>query len=579
MATIIHMNNIEGLITDFISIQLKHKKGRFNLKNQLIIKLLIVMSVVCLVLTGCNFNSTKKSNSDTSENPGTSTPKQVLNMVEASEIPTMDSTQAHDNVSFTVLSNVNEGLYRLGQENHPEPGMAKDDKVSEDGLVHTFTLRDANWSNGEPVTADDFVYAWKRVFKETGHYASMFETANISNATEILKGEKLVDELGVKALDKKTLEVKLTKPTPLLGQYLTFPTFLPQNQKYVESQGNKYALEASNLVYNGPFILSEWKHDASWKYQKNPKYWDAEKVKLAEVNVFVVKEDATQLNLYETNKVDIINLSSASVDQYKGDKNFMALADSEIFFLRFNHKNKVLGNKNIRRAIDMSWDKKAHVDSILNNGSLALYGLVPKGFSSSPDGKDFRELNGDLNHGTIKEAQEFLSKGLKEIGQKSVKITLTVSAVEENDKTAEYLKNQIEKNLPEITVDIKLVPVEQRYELESAKNYDMVISAWGPDYIDPMTYIGMWVTGGSANRMDYSNPKYDALVDKINNEDDSAKRYQMMLDAEKMLFEDAAIAPLYQRGLAVLQRINIKGLVRHPSGPDFSFKWTSIEGK
>ncbi|MFC0272760.1 peptide ABC transporter substrate-binding protein [Metabacillus herbersteinensis] len=547
------------------------------MKNRLSIKLFVLIAVVGMLLTGCNFDKSKETDSKASESETTAA-GQVLNMVEASEIPTMDSAHAHDNVSFTVLSNVNEGLYRLG-EDKPELAIASDDQVSEDGLVHTFTLRDAKWSNGEPVTADDFVYAWQRVFNETGHYASMFETANILHASEILKGEKSVDELGVKALDEKTLEVTLTAPTALLGQYLTFPTFLPQNQEFVESQGNKYALEASELLYNGPFVLSEWKHDESWKYEKNPEYWDAVSVKLEEINVFVVKEDATQLNLYETNKVDIINLSSASVDQYKDNGDFIALADSEIFFLRFNHNHEALGNENIRRAIDMSWDKKAHVDTILNNGSSALYGLVPKGFSVSPDGEDFRELNGDLNADTIEKAQEFFAKGLEEVGQDSVEITLTVSAVEGNDKTAEYLKNQLETNLPELSVDIKLVPVEQRYELETAKEYDMVISAWGPDYVDPMTYIGMWVTDGSANRMDYSNPDYDAIVNKINSENDPSKRYQMLLDAEKILFEDAAIAPLYQRGLAVLQRTNIKGLVRHPSGPDFSFKWANVEGE
>lgn len=548
------------------------------MKNKLIYLFMFIV-VAGILLSGCNFSEAEETNSNTSDEETTTVGKQVLNMVEASEIPTMDSAHAHDNVSFTVLSNVNEGLYRLGKEHNPELAIASEDQISEDGLVHTFTLRDANWSNGEPVTADDFVYAWQRVFNETGHYANMFETASILNATEIIKGEKTVEELGVKALDEKTLEVTLVAPTPLLGQYLTFPTFLPQSQEFVESLGEKYALESSELLYNGPFILSEWKHDESWTYKKNPEYWDADTVKLDEVNVFVVKEDATQLNLYETKKVDIINLSSASVDQFKDSEDFIALGDSEIFFLRFNHNHEALGNENIRRAIDMSWDKVAHVDTILNNGSLALYGLVPAGFSYSPDGQDYREVNGDLNRGTIEEAQEYLAKGLEEIGEESVEITLTVSAVEGNDKTAEYLKNQIETNLPELSVEIKLVPVEQRYELESAKEYDMVISAWGPDYIDPMTYIGMWVTNGSANRMDYSNVEYDALVDQINTENDTSKRYQLMFDAEKMLFEDAAIAPLYQRGLAVLQRTNIEGLVRHPSGPDFTFKWTNVESK
>lgn len=551
------------------------------MKNSLMIKMLMLILAIGLVLTGCNFNSSEEAGTD---NPDASNDdaeeagvEHVLNMVESVEIPTMDSTIAHDNIAFTVLSNVNEGLYRLGKDHNPELAMANNLQVSDDGLVYTFTLRDAVWSNGEPVTADDFVYSWQRIFKETGQYASMFETAKILNAAEILTEEKSVEELGVKALNEKTLEVTLAGANPLFTQNLTFPSFLPQNQDFVESQGDQYALEASNLLYNGPFVLSEWKHDESWQYKKNSDYWDADQVKLEEVNVFVVKESSTELNLYETGEVDLIRLSSTSVDQYKDDENLLLIDDAEIFFLRFNHNHEALGNENIRRAIDMSWDKKAHADVILNNGSIPLYGLVPENFSFSPEGVDFRELNGDFNNETIEEAQGYLAKGLEEIGQDSVNITLTASPSEDNDKSAEYLKNQIETNLPGVTVDIRLVPADQRYVIEKALEYEMVISAWGPDYIDPMTYIGMWVTGGSANRMDYSNPDYDDLVEKSNGENDLATRYQLMLDAEKMLFDDAAIAPLYQRGMVVLQRTNIKGLVRHPSGPDYTFKWTSIE--
>lgn len=553
------------------------------MKNRLNVNMIFLMFVAGLVLTGCNFDSTEGSGTDTKTPNSSKADKeeaveQVLNITETSEIPTMDSVHAHDNVAFTVLGNVNEGLYRLGKDHKPELAMASDHKVSEDGLTYTFTLRDAKWSNGEPVTADDFVYAWQRVFKDTGYYASMFVTAKILNAEEILNGEKAAEELGIKALDEQTLEVTLSGSNPLLLQNLTFPSFLPQNQEFVEGQADQYALEANNLLFNGPFMLSEWKHDESWQYEKNPDYWDADNVKLEEINVVVVKEDATGLNLYETGEVDMIRLSSASVDQFRDDEDISFIEDSEIFFLRFNHNHEAFGNENIRRAIDMGWDKKAHAEVILNNGSLPLYGLVPRSFSSSPEGTDFRELAGDYDKGTIEEAQQYFSKGLEEIGKDSIDITLTASDVESNDKTAEYLKNQLEKNLPGLSIDIKIVPPEQRYELETAVDYDMVISAWGPDYIDPMTFIGMWVTDGGANRMDYSNPDYDALVDDANNENDLSKRYQTLLDAEEMLFEDAAIGPLYQRGQAVLQQAKIKGLVRHPSGADFTFKWAYIDG-
>lgn len=553
------------------------------MKKLSIFKIFILMFAVGFVLVGCNFNSPEETDTkapaasksgDDAKGGGV---EQVLNMAESSEIPTMDSIHAHDGVSFTVLNNIKEGLYRQGLDNKAVLAIAKDHKMSDDGLVHTFTLRDAKWSNGEPVTANDFVFAWRRIFKDTGHYASMFETAKILNAKEIINEKKSPKDLGVKALDKKTLQVTLSGPNPLLPQNLTFPSFLPQNQEFVEKQGDQYALEADNMLFNGPFVLSEWKHDQSWKYEKNPDYWDAETVKLEEVNVFVVKESSTELNLWETGKLDRVELSAATVDQYQDNENFSFVDDAEVRFLRFNHTLEALGNENIRRAIDMGWDKKAHAEVILNNGSKPLYGLIPKGFSTSPDGEDFRELNGPLNKGTIEEAQAFLDKGLKEIGKDSATISIMSSDDESMMKTAEYLKNQLESNLSGLKVEIKVVPFQQRLELEMAIDYGISISSWGPDYNDPMTYLGMWVTDGSANRMGYSNPEYDALIEKINAEQDLSKRYEMMLKAEKMLFEDAAIGPAYQVTNAILQKPSVKDLADHPSGAEFSFKWTYIE--
>lgn len=552
------------------------------MKKLSIFKIFILMFAVGFVLVGCNFNSPEETDTkapaasksgDDAKGGGV---EQVLNMAESSEIPTMDSIHAHDGVSFTVLNNIKEGLYRQGLDNKAVLAIAKDHKMSDDGLVHTYTLRDAKWSNGESVTANDFVFAWRRIFKDTGHYASMFETAKILNAKEIISEKKSPKDLGVKALDEKTLQVTLSGPNPLLPQNLTFPSFLPQNQEFVEKQGDQYALEADNMLFNGPFVLSEWKHDQSWKYEKNPDYWDAETVKLEEVNVFVVKESSTELNLWETGKLDRVELSAATVDQYQDNENFSFVDDAEVRFLRFNHTLEALGNENIRRAIDMGWDKKAHAEVILNNGSKSLYGLIPKGFSTSPDGEDFRELNGPLNKGTIEEAQAFLDKGLKEIGKDSATISIMSSDDESMMKTAEYLKNQLESNLSGLKVEIKVVPFQQRLELEMAIDYGISISSWGPDYNDPMTYLGMWVTDGSANRMGYSNPEYDALIEKINAEQDLTKRYEMMLKAEKMLFEDAAIGPAYQVTNAILQKPSVKDLADHPSGAEFSFKWTYI---
>jgi oligopeptide transport system substrate-binding protein len=532
--------------------------------------------VISLALSACNFNSPKDSTTGETAKPGT---MQVLNVIETEEL-VLDSVFAHTGTSFTVLNNVTEGLYRLGPDNSPTEGLAVKHEQSADGLVHTFTLRDAKWSDGTKVTANDFVYAWQRIFKEAGDYQTMFVDANFLNAKEILDKKKPPTDLGVKAIDEKTVQVTLSLPNPLLESHLTFTSFLPQNQKFVESQGKNYALESANLLFNGPFILTDWKHDQSWQYKKNPNYWDAGNVKLDEINVNVVKEVATAVKLYEAGTVDRVVLSGAYVDQYRQDKRFQTMDTSEPYFLRLNHKNEAFANTNIRKAIGMAINREDLASVILNNGSKPFYGLVPHNFSVSPDGKDFRELNGDFNKGTVKEAQDLFAKGLKELGKSAIEVSIMTADEDYNKKTAEYVKDQIEKNLPGLSVKIKMVPIQQRLDLEKAKNYDISISSWGPDYGDPMTYIGMWVTDGSANRMNYSSPEYDALVAKAKIEIDKAKRYQMLLDAEKILLErDAAIVPLYQQYKAVLQNPSVKGLASPPFGADYSYKWTSMDAK
>jgi oligopeptide transport system substrate-binding protein len=545
-------------------------------------KVLSLLLVVGLILSGCGFSGSSDkspSNGDSSNTPKsgeTAKKPQVLNVVSSAEIPTLDSVHAHDGVAFTVLNNVNEGLYRLGKDHNPIPGIASKHEESADGLTHTFTLRDAKWSNGDPVTAQDFEYAWKRIFTDAGHYNSMYEVASILNAAEILKGEKTAEELGVKALDPKTLEVKLSNPNPLFKSLLTFPVFLPQNQKFVESQGDKYGLEYNTVLFNGPFTLADWKHEQSWQYKKNPDYWNAGEVKLDEINVYVVKESSTELNLYETGKVDRIALSSVSVDQYRSHEDFTMPAEYATSFLRFNHTMKVL-NVDVRRGIDMAIDKKGLTDVILNNGARPMYGLVPYEFSYV-DGKDFRELAGEYNKGTVEEAKELFIKGLQQAGVEALELSLIAADAEVSTKVAEYVKGQLEQNLPSLKVNINIVPFQERLKREKAQEYEMVVSTWGPDYNDPMTYIDMWITDGSANRMKYSNPEFDALVQKARFELDPKKRFQYMLDAEKVVLEqDAALVPLYQYGAAVLQRKSVKGLVFHPSGPSFTYIWTSIE--
>ncbi|ANU24565.1 peptide ABC transporter substrate-binding protein [Planococcus donghaensis] len=539
-------------------------------------QIFMIMIAFVLFLAGCNFNSSDSSNEESGGSEGEA--GQVLNISTAADIPTLDSTKAHDGIAFTVLNNVNEGLYRQDENHEPIEALVTDHTENEDKTVHTFTLRDSNWSNGEPVTAQDFEFAWKRVMKDASPYSFMFVTAGIKNAEAIMNEEMDAEDLGVKALDEKTLEVTLEAANPLFQSLMTFPTFLPQNQKFVEEQGDQYALEAENILFNGPFTLVDWTHEQGWNYEKNEDYWDADAVKLDAINAYVVKDPAAGINLYETNKVDRVVLSSEAVDQNKGDENFETILEPEIFFLRFNHNHPVLGNKNIRKAVNMAIDKESLTEVILKDGSTALNGVVPKGFFQSPAGEDFRDLNGDFNTGTVEEAQKLWEEGLKETGATDVAVSINIADSEDHKKVAEYIQAQLEDNLPGFKLNIKAVPFAQRLEIEKAIEYDLSLSSWGPDYSDPMTYLDMWLEGGSANRMDYSNEKIQELVASARTETDAEKRYQMLLEIEKVLLEeDAAIAPLYQGGTAVLMRSKIKNLLVHPTGASFSYKWVTIE--
>ena len=537
-----------------------------------------------MILALSTFLAACSGDDSTSSKGGGSTEgvEQVLNVVESSEIPSMDTTLATDAVSFNVMNNVMEGLYRLGENDEVTDGVAEGEpEVSEDGKTYTFKLRkDAKWSNGDPVTAHDFVYAWqKAVNPDTGaQYAYMMYV--VENGQEINSGKKKPSELGVKAIDDNTLEVKLANAVPYFKSLLSFGTFMPQNQKFVEEQGDKYGLEADTTIYNGPFTLSEWKHEESFKLSKNKEYWDKDTVKLETVNFKIVKDTNTAVNLYETGKIDRVGLSAEHVDNFKDSEEFLTEPDSSVFYLEFNQENEILANTKIRKALTMAFDKEAYVDTILNNGSSAAYYIVPKQFYTTQDGKDFRDVNGDMLKTNKDEAAKLWAEGLKELGKDKIELELLNYDSDAAKKTGEYLKEQMESVLEGFTLTISQQPFQNKLDLQAKGDFDISFSGWGPDYQDPMTFLDMFTTGNGNNHGKFSNAKYDKLIKDANTTllDDLKARDAAMADAEKLLIEEeAVIAPIYQRGGAYLMKDKVKGLLTHSFGGDYSYKWVSIE--
>lgn len=516
--------------------------------------------------------------------------EQVLNLMESAEIPTMDSSLAEDAVAFNIMNNVNEGLFRLNQENVAEPALAEaEPEVSEDGLTYTFKLRDAKWSNGEAVTANDFVFAWQRAIDPaTGSpYGPYMMAGTIKNAEAIAAGEMDKAELGVKAVDEKTLEVTLERATPYFMSLMAFGTFYPLNEAFVTEKGDAYASNSDNLLYNGPFMLTNWDGTGlTWSMEKNPEYWDAETVQLETINVDVVKETSTAINLYTSGEKDRTGLSGEFAMQYAEDPEVVRELEPTIFYLKFNQERNgeqtPLANLNIRKAISMAFNKQDLVDVVLANGSLPANYLVPTEFTFDENNADFREVNGDMNEFNAEEAKKLWATGMEELGLTEVTLEMLGGDSELAKKMDEYMKSQLEENLEGLTLELKAVPFGVRLELDEAQDYDIQNSGWGPDYQDPMTFIDLFVTGSAQNKMSYSNEEFDTLVDQAKGElaQDLAGRWEAMAKAEQILIEeDAAIAPIYQRGLMSLQKPYVHDIISHPFGGDYSYKWAYISGK
>ena len=529
-----------------------------------------------ILLTGCG---SYKENASEAKAKDEAPNKQVLNLATGTEIRTMDTARATDTDSGQVMRNVFEGLYNLGEGNKPVPGVAKSHNLSADKTKYTFHLRDSKWSNGTPVTAKDFVFAWQRAVDPAtaSEYAFLF--FDIKNAKKINSKELPADQLGVKAIDDHTFEVELERPVPYFISLTAFPTFLPINEEFFKSQGDKYALEDNKLIYNGAFTLSDWKHEQSFKFKKNSNYWDKDTVKLEEINFNIVKDHSTAVNLYESKQIDRLTLTSDLVDKYRKDSNFKERPDVGVQFVRMNQKNKTLQNINVRQAIDKSIDKKAFVNVLLNDGSLPSYSLVPKNFAKGPNGKDFREENGNLTKENTKDAQKFWKQAKQELGSDKISIELLTSDNDLSKKTGEYLKEQLEKNLEGLTISLKPQPRKQQVTLLLKGNYDIAVDGWSPDFADPITFLELFTTDNPYNLDHYSNKEFDDLIQKVKTDlaGDEKARWEALKQAEKILFKDAVISPLYQNGTTYLERSYIKGVVEVDFAGPLNFKWAKIE--
>lgn len=533
------------------------------------LKYFTVLALVIALVAGC---SSKPA--DGGATGGTSTEgKSKVVVATDTDLSTMDHNIATDGTSFIAQTLVFSGLTELDENNMPIPEMAESWDINEDGTVYTFHLADAKWSNGTPVTANDFVYGWHRLIDQAtaSEYAFILSTITLKNADAVAAGELPLDELGVKALDDKTLEVTLDAPCDFLLGLLAFPSFFPLNQEFYEAQGDQYSLSPSNMIYNGPYVMTSWTPGNSYSFAKNPEYFKADTIDVEEIDFKFIQDTQSAMLEYQSGNLDVVKLSGEMVDAYKDQEGFTNRLQGYLWYLSLNFDVPELANDDLRQAIMYAVDRETIATNVLKDGSVAADGIIPIELSTGPDGKEYRDTAGKITNYDPAKAKEYYDKAKAALG-KDVSIELLFEDTEASKAVAEYVQNNLETNCPGMTVTLNSKPKKTRLQMMQNGEYQMALHRWGPDYADPQTYLDLFLVGASNNYGKYENQKYqDLMLEATQGESarDSQARWNLLVEAEKVLVqEDAGVIPVYQNGGAMMIKPNVSGVEFHSAGVD-----------
>ncbi|WP_203289989.1 peptide ABC transporter substrate-binding protein [Metabacillus sp. cB07] len=528
---------------------------------------MFLTAMLVFVLAACTANESAGKETGKKEKDE----EKILHLNNGAEPTSFDPVIGFDAVSWNALNNLMEGLTRLGKDHEPEAAIAEKWDVSEDGKTYTFHIReDAKWSNGDDLTANDFVFAWKRLLNpETGSGAA-FLGYFIEGGEAYNSGTGSADDVKVKAVDEKKFEVTLISPQAYFLSVIANPAFFPVNEK-VATENPEWFAEADSFVSNGPFTLESWEHDKEFVMKKNDQYWDAKNVKLDGVHWAIVEDTNTEFQLYQTGELDTSDVPADLADTLFEEGKANVEEQAGDYFYRMNVTLEPFQNKNIRKAFAMAVDQKQIVDFVTKNQETAAYGFVSPGFKD-PSGKDFREVSGDLVKTDAAEAKALLEKGMKEEGYETLpEVTLTYSTDDTHKKIAEALQQMFKENLG---VDVKLANLEANVFAtdQKALKFQLSRSSFLADYADPVNFLENFQTGHSMNRTGWTNAEYDKLIKDSKNESDETKRFEMLYKAEKILFDEAPIIPIHFYNQVYLQNEDVSGIVRHPVGY-LELKW------
>lgn len=495
------------------------------------------------------------------------------------EPPQLDAGRSTDAASFSVLGHVMEGLISYDRKGQLIPGVAERWEIREDGA--TFWLReDSLWSDGQPVTAQDFVFAWRRVVDPQTASQYAFITYPIKNAEAITNGELPTNALGVSAAGPRRLEVEFEQPTPYFDKLVAFITFLPLREDFFLATNGRYAADADMMLYNGPYVLSEWVHGASMRWVKNPRYWNDEKGFLDEINIAYITTDVNaKLNLFKDAQIADTDLVAPMLPEAMERRwHIDRFMDGTVFFLEFNHREgRVTRNRNFRRAMQLAQDPSELVYKVLKEAAyIPAESLFPSWVQGAGD--LFRREHPPIRHEmNIERAREHLELARQELGlDEFPPIVLLAGDTPVSILSAEYYQELYRRTLG-LEVRIDLQTFKQRLAKMTSGEFDLVLSGWGPDYDDALTFGDLFSSWNLNNRGRYASDEMDRNVRIAQSELDPVKRMQAFSEIQRLSYEDVVILPMYERGWSFVVDPRLDGLIRRTVGPEVDYTYASIK--
>lgn len=540
------------------------------MKLRKILAMVMALALLCATFTACGDTSGTSSSAGTSSTAsetgdssaaeegetatgGSGGTLNMRNTMEPTSLNTLLATYAYD---FTPINAMIECLYRDDENDVPQPAGAETVDISDDKLVYTFHLReDATWSNGDPVVATDYEFAWQQALnpKVASDYAYMLYF--IHNAEPYFNGEVEWSEVGVKVIDDYTLEVTLDNPLPYATDLFAFPTLAPINQKFYEEVGaDKYATDAEYFCCNGMYELTEWSHNSQIVFQKREDYWNADAVGPDEIVYKIITDSQAGLNSYLSREIDYTDLDSGEVVQQAEAAGFevgVKPARSS-YYLIVNTEDEFMSNQNLRLALAYSIDKQALVDTVYQNDNQPMTSFTPPAIMGAND-SSFQEAlvaeRGEMypGSGDLEKAQEYLQAALEELGCTVDELNLSIDCADDSLRRncATFLQEQWRQNLGIENITVNSMQTKQVSANRQSGDYCMSLGGWSPDYNDAINFLDLWVTDGGNNDSFWSNEEYDNLIAQATAEADEEVRQQYLFDAEEILAAEMPVIPLY----------------------------------